>query len=48
VKWAELRKQVASSDAWWRDEPKVPPVIYTKADSKFILAYWQRLTGGGK
>jgi hypothetical protein len=40
--WANLRQQVASPDAWWRDDKAPEDRPRTPQDSKAIIAWWEQ------
>jgi hypothetical protein len=43
--WANLRQQVASPDAWWRDDKAPEDRPRTPQDSKAIIAWWEQQVG---
>jgi hypothetical protein len=40
--WANLRQQVASPDAWWRDDKAPEDRPRTPQDRKAIIAWWEQ------
>jgi hypothetical protein len=43
--WANLRQQVASPDAWWRDDKAPEDRPRTPQDRKAIIAWWEQQVG---